>query len=244
MPSASPRATATMRTSSMSEPDADDSSPPRRLLRLVALGRAGRLGRGGLPGRRGSSGAPASSASAALDLGRLGLLERLLSTASPGTSSSAAAAALAAGSWSRPASTTSSGRYSDARAPGRACRPGRAGSRAWRAGRRRGRRPRPLDLRRMHGERALDADPERVLAHREGLAHALALAFDHHSLEDLGAPPVTFDHLEVDPDPVTAWKSGTRRSCWRSRLSMTVLMTKKDRGARQRHKAAHAGESW
>src|SRR5215218_2596481 len=32
----------------------------------------------------------------------------------------------------------------------------------------------PLDLRRVHGECALDADAERLLAHREGLAHAMA----------------------------------------------------------------------
>ena len=61
----------------------------------------------------------------------------------------------------------------------------------------------PLDLRRVHGERALHADAERVLADREGLAHALALALDHDALEDLGAPAAALDDLEVDAYAVT-----------------------------------------
>ena len=59
-----------------------------------------------------------------------------------------------------------------------------------------------LDLRRVHGERALHADAERLLADRERLARAVALALDDHALEDLGAPARALDHLEVDLHPV------------------------------------------
>src|SRR4051812_2031988 len=59
----------------------------------------------------------------------------------------------------------------------------------------------PLDLRRVQRERALHADAEGLLAHREGLAHALALAFDDYALEDLGAPAGGLDDLEGDPGP-------------------------------------------
>src|SRR4051812_24679816 len=55
----------------------------------------------------------------------------------------------------------------------------------------------PLDLRRVHGERALDADAERLLAHGEGLAYAVALALEDDSLEDLRAPARALDDLEV-----------------------------------------------
>jgi hypothetical protein len=57
-------------------------------------------------------------------------------------------------------------------------------------------------------ERALHADAERVLADREGLAHALALPLDHHALEDLGAPAAALDDLEVDADAVTGGEIG------------------------------------
>src|SRR4029077_642056 len=59
-----------------------------------------------------------------------------------------------------------------------------------------------LDLRRMQRERALDADAERLLADREGLAHAVALALDHDALEHLRAATRALDHLEVDPHAV------------------------------------------
>src|SRR5579885_171425 len=39
----------------------------------------------------------------------------------------------------------------------------------------------------VHGEDALDADAEADLTHGEGLAHAVALARDHHALERLKA---------------------------------------------------------
>src|SRR6185437_745294 len=56
-----------------------------------------------------------------------------------------------------------------------------------------------LDLRRVQRERALHADAERLLAHREGLADADALTFDRDTLEHLRAPPRALDHEEMDP---------------------------------------------
>jgi hypothetical protein len=55
----------------------------------------------------------------------------------------------------------------------------------------------------MQGERPLDTDPEGLLAHREGLARAMALALDDDALEDLGPAPVALDHLEVHAQAVT-----------------------------------------
>ena len=49
----------------------------------------------------------------------------------------------------------------------------------------------------MHREHALDADAEGLLAHRERLARAVALALDDDALEDLHAPARALDHLEV-----------------------------------------------
>ena len=54
-----------------------------------------------------------------------------------------------------------------------------------------------LDLRRVHRERPLDADAERLLADGERLARAGALALDHDPLEDLHAAALALDHLEV-----------------------------------------------
>src|SRR2546421_12993783 len=56
----------------------------------------------------------------------------------------------------------------------------------------------------MERERPLDADPERLLAHRERLPGAGALALDHDPFEDLDAPALTLDHLKVDAHGV-AW---------------------------------------
>src|SRR4051794_35982010 len=61
----------------------------------------------------------------------------------------------------------------------------------------------PLDLGRVHGERALDAHTEGVLADGERLARALALALDHDALEHLGPAPRALDDLEVDAHGVT-----------------------------------------
>src|SRR4051812_46908471 len=63
-----------------------------------------------------------------------------------------------------------------------------------------------LDLRRVHGERALDADAERLLADGEGLACALALALDDDALEDLGAAAGALDDLEVNLHAVAGLK--------------------------------------
>src|SRR5688572_5078011 len=54
------------------------------------------------------------------------------------------------------------------------------------------------DDRRVHGERALDADAEAHLAHGEGLAHAGALAADDRALEHLDALAVAFDDAHVN----------------------------------------------
>ena len=65
-----------------------------------------------------------------------------------------------------------------------------------------------LDLRRVHGERALHADAEGLLADREGLAHALALALDDDALEDLRAATRALDDLEVDLHAVAGREAG------------------------------------
>src|SRR3954452_18385398 len=65
-----------------------------------------------------------------------------------------------------------------------------------------------LDLRRVHGERALHADAERLLADGERLAHAVALALDHHALEDLRTATRALDDLEVDADAVARVEAG------------------------------------
>src|SRR5215211_7856411 len=65
-----------------------------------------------------------------------------------------------------------------------------------------------LDLRRVQRERALHADAEGLLADREGLAHALALALDDHALEDLGAAAGALDDLEVDTDAIAGLEGG------------------------------------
>ena len=156
MPSARPSATATIRTSSSSEPDADDVFDACRrvaYLDLVAprAASASRLGRRPRPRRR-----RRASTSAALGLGSrrpeprprlgrggLGLGERLLVDGLArnlvvGRSGGLGGGIVQQTGLRRPPP----GRCSGARGRGRACRRGRAGSRAWRAGRRRGRRPR------------------------------------------------------------------------------------------------------
>src|ERR671911_1765221 len=59
-----------------------------------------------------------------------------------------------------------------------------------------------LDLGRVEGERALDADAERLLPHRERLAEPGALALEADALEDLDPLPVALDDLEVDAQRV------------------------------------------
>src|SRR5215212_10581451 len=65
-----------------------------------------------------------------------------------------------------------------------------------------------LDLRRVHRERPLDADAEGLLAHRERFAHALALALDDDPFEDLDTAPRALDHLKVDADGVARLEAG------------------------------------
>ena len=65
-----------------------------------------------------------------------------------------------------------------------------------------------LDLRRVHRERPLDADAERLLADGERLAGAGALPLDHDPLEDLDAAALPLDHLEVDANGVPRLEAG------------------------------------
>ena len=60
----------------------------------------------------------------------------------------------------------------------------------------------------MERERALDSDPERLLAHGERLPHAGALALDDDALEDLDAAALSLDHLEVDAHGVACLELG------------------------------------
>src|SRR3954451_6842282 len=193
MPRARPRATATIRTSSSREPEADDAPF------LAATGLPGLLvtGSGGLGVRR------------RLDVSRLGLFERLLvdrvardlvvrgrgglgrrvvqqaaldDLLRPGVAALAHAGALA-----DPAAQVVELGAADVAASGHLDL---------------------LDLRRVQRERALDADAEGLLADREGLAHPLALALDDHALEDLRAAPRALDDLEVDLDAVPGLEAG------------------------------------
>ena len=54
----------------------------------------------------------------------------------------------------------------------------------------------------MERERALDADPERLLPDGERLADAGALPLDDDALVDLDAAALALDHLEMDADGV------------------------------------------
>jgi hypothetical protein len=60
----------------------------------------------------------------------------------------------------------------------------------------------------VNRERALDADPERLLADGERLARAASLAADDDALEHLRAATVALDNLKVDADPVTRVEAG------------------------------------
>ncbi len=60
-----------------------------------------------------------------------------------------------------------------------------------------------LDLRRVQRESTADANTERLLANREGLAHAVALALDDDALEHLRTAAVALDDLEVHADAVS-----------------------------------------
>jgi hypothetical protein len=60
-------------------------------------------------------------------------------------------------------------------------------------------------------ERPLDTDAERLLADRERLTHARALALDDDALEDLDAAALSLDHLEVDANRVAGLELGQVR---------------------------------
>src|SRR3954462_9667213 len=226
MPSASASATTTIRTSSSSELDADDFLPSKGLFRVAFTGGLGpALGGGGLLGgrsllggrrlgrrvcvrRRGRLGSVCVRRRGRLGSVR-GLLERLLVDGlarhlvvgrrgglgggivqQPGLDDllRPRVAALAhAGALADPAAQVVELGPPDVAAGG------------------------PLDLldlRRVQGECALDADAEGLLADREGLAHALTLALDDHALEDLRAAPRALDDLEVDLDAISGLEAG------------------------------------
>ena len=61
---------------------------------------------------------------------------------------------------------------------------------------------------RVQRERALDADAEADLADGEGFAHAIALAADDDTLEDLDARAGALDDLDVDLDGVAGTEGG------------------------------------
>ena len=60
----------------------------------------------------------------------------------------------------------------------------------------------------MERERPLDPDAEGLLAHRERLARAGALPLDDDALEDLHAPALSLDDLEVDAHGVPRLELG------------------------------------
>src|SRR3954465_13350891 len=193
MPSARPRATATIRTNSSSEPEADDDP----FLAATGLARLLVTGGGGLDVR------------GRLRVGRLGLFERLRvhRVARPlvvrrggclggGVVQQAALDDLLGAGV---AALAHAGALADA-----AAQVVELGAPHVAAG---GHLD-LLDLRRVQGECALDADAEGLLADREGLAHAFTLALDDHALEDLRAAPRALDDLEVDLDAVSGLEAG------------------------------------
>ena len=58
----------------------------------------------------------------------------------------------------------------------------------------------------MQRERTLDADTKRLLADREGLACAVAMALDADALKDLNALAVALNHAEMDLDGVPSFE--------------------------------------
>jgi hypothetical protein len=58
----------------------------------------------------------------------------------------------------------------------------------------------------MQWECSLDANAEGLLAYGERLSHAVTLALDRDTFEDLRAPASAFDHLKVDFEPIAGLK--------------------------------------
>src|SRR4051812_4779216 len=194
IPSASPSATTTIRTSSSSEPDADDPRSSKALVRFVLGIRVALGSRLRLLLRRGLLGD-----------GRVvrGLGERLLVDGVAGNLVVGGSGRLGGGivqqagldDLLRPRVAALANTCALADATAQVIELGAPDIAA-------GGDLDLLDLRRVHGERALYADAEGLLAHGERLAHALALALDDHTLEHLGAAAGALDHLEVDSHPV------------------------------------------
>ena len=204
MPSASPSATATIMISSSSEPDAEDAALHADLsssdaAASVASASSATAGSPAVGDRRRAGAprprrAPARRPPRPAPRRRPPRLRRL---------------GLAAGSCSSPASTSClragvaalahAGALADAAAQVVELGPAHVTA---------GGDLDALDLRRVHGERALHADAEGLLADREGLAHPLALALDDDALEDLGAAARALDDLEVDADAVAGLEGG------------------------------------
>src|SRR3954447_9270662 len=193
MPSARPSATATIRTSSSSEPEADDDP----FLAATGLARLLFTGGGRLDVRR------------RLGVGRLGLFERLRVHRVPRHSGVRGSGRLGGGVVQQAAlddllragvaALAHAGALADT-----AAQVVELGAPHVAAG---GDLD-LLDLRRVQGECALDADAEGLLADREGLPHPLALALDDHALEDLRAAPRALDDLEVDLDAIPGLEAG------------------------------------
>ena len=215
--------------------------PPRRRPRArLGLGgsSAGCLGLGARRLRR-------SSASAPRLLGGLGAVVDLGASAASASASASALGVLVeqAGLDDRPRD-----RRSGARRRGRACRPGRAGSRASPGGRRRGRRPRS----------------SRSSASARGNVRSTPTPNDCLRTVNVSRAPLPWRLMTMPSKtwvrrrvPSITWKwtrtrspaakRGTRRSWARSRLSMTVLMAKggarrrgRDRGRVQRTRPSGA----
>ena len=223
MPSARPSATATIMTSSSSEPDAE---APRSLL-TSRHRKPGPRSASAVARRRRRCVAPSSAASASA----------CSSTASPGTSSSAAARGR------RPRGIVQQARLDDLLRAGVAAL-AHAGALADAAAQvvelgapdvAAGGDLDPLDLRRVHRERALHADAEGLLADGEGLAHAVALALDDDALEDLRAAARALDDLEVDADAVAGLEGGD--------AAQLRALEAVDDGAHGEEKAARAREA-
>src|SRR5215210_5105214 len=187
MPSASPSATATMRTSSRSEPEAEEpcgNSAGRGVVGALG-GRLGRVGRGRLLERLRVDGLARHLGVRSGRFGRRGIvqeagLDDLLRLARVATLAHTRALADAAAQVVElGAAHVAAGGDLDA-----------------------------LDLRRVQRERALDAHAEGLLAHGERLADTFALALDDDALEDLGSTARALDHLEVDADAVARLELG------------------------------------
>ena len=221
MPSARPSATATMTTSSTSEPPADfcfvltpcvggalavgDASARRRRSPPRAAASPPRRRRRGCRHRR-----PRRSAAA---VRRASGVARPRRRVSPSASTASAAAAASASSAPRVvqqpglddllgagvAALADAGALADALAQVVELRAPHVAA---------GGDLDLLDLRRVHRERALDADAEGLLADGEGLAGAVALALDDDALEDLRTATRALDDLEVDADAVAGLEVG------------------------------------